>query len=210
MIILSYIMLGISLAAPIGPVNAAQIEKGLRGGFFHSWFVGIGAMIADLLYMLIVFLGVSHFLEIEGVKVFLWLFGAFVLAYTGVESLKTGAKEASGTRHSVINESLTQSFWSGFLISVTNPLTILFWLGIYGSVLAKTVTLYEINQIWLYSAAIFVGIAAWDIVVAVLSSTARRFVNQKAISRVSILSGICLIGFGAYFGYMGVSTLLMN
>lgn len=210
MIILSYIMLGISLAAPIGPVNAAQIEKGLRGGFLHSWFVGIGAMIADLLYMLIVFLGVSHFLEIEGVKVFLWLFGAFVLTYTGVESFKTGANEASGTRNSIINESLAQSFWSGFLISVTNPLTILFWLGIYGSVLAKTVTLYEINQIWLYSAAIFVGIAAWDIAVAVLSSTARRFVNQKAISRVSILSGICLIGFGVYFGYMGVSTLLIN
>ncbi|MEN0645261.1 LysE family transporter [Alkalicoccobacillus gibsonii] len=210
MIILSYIMLGISLAAPIGPVNAAQIEKGLRAGFLHSWVVGIGAMFADLLYMLIVFLGVSHFLEIEGVKVFLWLFGAFVLIYTGAESLKKAANEVSGARASGYNQTLTQSFWSGFLISVVNPLTILFWLGIYGSVLAKTVTLYDVNQIWLFSAAIFIGITAWDIAVAILSSTARRFVNQKAISRVSILSGICLIGFGAYFGYMGVSTLFID
>ncbi len=40
MITLSYILLGVSLAAPIGPVNAAQIDKGLKHGFLHSWLVG--------------------------------------------------------------------------------------------------------------------------------------------------------------------------
>ena len=42
-----YVFLGISLAAPIGPVNAAQLTKGIYGGFFHAWVLGLGAMLAD-------------------------------------------------------------------------------------------------------------------------------------------------------------------
>ena len=47
-IFLSYLFLGISLAAPIGPINAAQIDEGIKNGFIHSWTVGLGAMIADI------------------------------------------------------------------------------------------------------------------------------------------------------------------
>ena len=42
-IFFSYIILGLSLAAPIGPVNAAQLDHGIKNGFLHSWFVGLGA-----------------------------------------------------------------------------------------------------------------------------------------------------------------------
>lgn len=59
---LSYILLGISLAAPIGPINAAQIDKGIKYGFLHSYLVGFGAMVADFLFMMFVFFGSAHFL----------------------------------------------------------------------------------------------------------------------------------------------------
>lgn len=51
-IFLSYIVLGLSLSAPVGPVNAAQIDKGIKNGFWHAWIFGLGAMTADGLYML--------------------------------------------------------------------------------------------------------------------------------------------------------------
>ncbi|KKK38486.1 hypothetical protein WQ57_07715 [Mesobacillus campisalis] len=41
----SYIVLGITLAAPIGPVNSARLEKGIKNGFWHAWVVGTGSMI---------------------------------------------------------------------------------------------------------------------------------------------------------------------
>ncbi|PAF12138.1 threonine efflux protein [Niallia circulans] len=207
MVFLSYIMLGISLAAPIGPVNAAQVEKGIKGGFMNSWAVGLGAMAADALYMFAVFLGVSRFLEYEVVTVFLWLFGCFVLVYTGCESIMKVKKEAQTGLGVRTKESPRQSFQIGFLISISNPLTILFWLGIYGSVLAKTISEYEMATVWLYSVAIFIGIAAWDFTMAVLSSTARAFMNEKALIAISAFSGVCLIGFGVYFGYHGIALL---
>lgn len=138
---LSYILLGLSLAAPIGPINAAQIDRGIRGGFMHSWFIGIGAVVADGIYMLIVYIGVVRFLQTPFMQTFLWLFGCFVLIYTGIETImKAGQIHLENTRSS---EPLIKSFFSGFFMSISNPLTILFWLGIYGSVLAKTASAYE-------------------------------------------------------------------
>ena len=74
---LSYIFLGLSLAAPIGPINAAQLEKGVKQGFWDAWILGWGAILADGIYMALVYLGVVHFLEIPFMKTFLWLFGFF-------------------------------------------------------------------------------------------------------------------------------------
>ncbi|MFL9603607.1 LysE family transporter, partial [Aeromonas dhakensis] len=74
--------MGLSLAAPIGPINAAQIDRGIRSGFMHAWLIGVGAVVADGVYMLIVYIGVVQFLETPIVKAFLWFFGCFVLIYT--------------------------------------------------------------------------------------------------------------------------------
>jgi len=152
---ISYIFLGLSLAAPIGPVNAAQIDKGIKNGFLHSWLLGIGAMAADGLYMLLVYLGVVHLLSIGFVKSFLWFFGCFVLTYTGIESMIAANQPISGLMRN--KEKLSKSFLTGFLMSLTNPLTILFWLGVYGSVLAKTAESVGPQQFLLYSLAIFIG-----------------------------------------------------
>lgn len=50
-VLFSYIILGISLSAPIGPINAAQLDRGARHGFMHAWILGLGAMFADLVYI---------------------------------------------------------------------------------------------------------------------------------------------------------------
>jgi len=91
-VFLSYILLGLSLAAPIGPVNAAQMDKGIKSGFFHSWLLGLGALSADIVYMLAVYMGVVRFLETPFMQTFLWLFGFFVLMYTGIETLLGAGK----------------------------------------------------------------------------------------------------------------------
>jgi len=85
---LSYILLGLSLSAPIGPVNAAQLDKGIRFGFWNAWLLGLGAMAADAAFMLIIYFGFAHFLQTPFMKAFLWTFGCLVLIYTGVEGFQ--------------------------------------------------------------------------------------------------------------------------
>lgn len=204
-IFLSYIFLGLSLAAPIGPINAAQLDKGIKQGFWHSWVLGWGALIADLVYMLLVFFGVVHFLEIPFMKTFLWLFGFFVLTYTGIEGIISAGKLELHARNS--RESHFSSFISGFLMSIANPLTILFWLGIYGSILANTVAKYDFQHVLLYSCAIFIGILCWDFSMALISSTFRRVLTKSTLIIISRLSGLSLIGFGIYFAIQAAKLL---
>jgi threonine/homoserine/homoserine lactone efflux protein len=204
-VFLSYVLLGLSLAAPIGPVNAAQLDKGIKHGFLSSWLVGIGAFVADGIYMVAVYIGVVNFLETSFMQTFLWLFGSFVLIYTGVESIVSAGPHISRTNK--VREPLYKSFLSGFFISISNPLTILFWLGIYGSVLAKTAATSSQEQLIMYSCAIFLGLLIWDVTMAGISSSFKKFFTDKMITFISVISGISLIGFGIYFGFEAIKLL---
>ncbi|MGI8384972.1 LysE family transporter [Robertmurraya sp. P23] len=202
----SYVLLGLSLAAPIGPINAAQMDKGIKHGFLNAWVLGLGSVIADIFYMLLVFLGFSQFIEIPIVKIFLWLFGFFVLVYTGVEGLIGAGKIvlSNGNR----DASLSKSFITGFFMSISNPLTILFWLGIYGSVLAKTATMYEHTELLYFSSAIILGLVIWDVCMAAVASSFRKLLTTKLLTIITIISSISLIGFGLYFGFEALKIFM--
>jgi threonine/homoserine/homoserine lactone efflux protein len=204
-ILVSYIFLGLTLAAPIGPVNSARLDKGIKNGFWHAWIVGAGAMIADAFFMLLVYLGMVQFLGIPIVQIFLWLFGGFILIYSGVESI-LGVNSISLT-YSRKKDSLFKCFLTGFIMSITSPLSILFWLGIYGSVLAKTAQMNGTSQLLIYSCMIFIGLTLWDLFVAALTTGFRRFLSDTSMKVISIISGVSLLGFGVYFGYQGLKAL---
>jgi len=204
--IFTYILLGISLAAPVGPVNAAQLNTGIKNGFIHAWIFGFGALLADILYMVLVYFGVGQFVDSPYIKIFLWSFGCFVLTYTGIESILTLHKIKLNL-HNEKRARLRQSFSSGFLISLLNPLTILFWLGIFGSVLAEASQNLTDSQLVLYSSAIIGGIILWDTFMAFLSSGARKFLSNKFLVIISIISSFSMLGFGIYFGIQAYQLL---
>ncbi|WP_270182865.1 LysE family translocator [Alkalihalobacillus sp. CinArs1] len=202
----SYILLGLSLSAPVGPINAAQMDKGIRYGFLNAWFVGIGAMVADAIFMLLIYIGIGHIVDSPFMKTFLWLFGFFVLSYTGVESIVKSRvqKNRSGTK----SETKGKSFRTGFFMAFSNPLNILFWLGIYGSILAQNANNLGTYHFLIYSTGIFIGITIWDLTMASIASGARRLLNPSMLRMISILSGIVLIAFGLYFGKQAMTMLL--
>lgn len=208
-IFISYIFLGLSLSAPIGPINAAQLDKGLKRGFMHAWVVGLGAVCADIIYMLLVYFGMIHLLDAPFIKAFLWLFGFFVLVYTGIESI-INSEQVTSLEARGVGESLFKSFTSGFLMSLFNPLSILFWLGIYGSILAKMTSEYSMDQLLVYSGAIVFGILLWDVLMAGASSIFRKILTNRLLKIISISSGLSLVGFGLYFGVQAVQLLFFQ
>ncbi len=207
-IFVSYILLGLSLAAPIGPVNAAQLDKGIKAGFWPAWLIGLGAMAADAVFMLLIYFGSAHLLSSPFVKTFLWLFGCFILIYSGIESLNNTSNILSRSSTSK-DESSLKSFTSGFFMTLSNPLSILFWLGIYGSILAKTAETYGAWDLLIYSSGIFIGLMIWDITMATVASLSSKLLNDYILMLISRLAGVSLIGFGLYFGYQAIIFLFL-
>lgn len=202
---LSYVFLGLSLAAPIGPINAAQLDIGIKKGFLHTLIFGWGAILADTVFIALVFFGFIHFMDNSFIKTFLWIFGFFILTYTGIESLFSAGKIEVIQQKA--NDRLASSFLSGFIMSLSNPLSIMFWLGIYGSVLANSISKYEMNHLLFYSSGILLGLISWDFAMAIISSTLRRFLSKPILTGISVVSGISLVGVGIYFAIQAAKLL---
>ena len=206
--VLSYIVLGLSLSIPVGPINIEMIKRGIKNGFWHSWAVGLGGMSADIVLMLLIYFGVSTYLTTPMAQLIMWIFGFLILVYLGYESIRDAFKEVT-ISDEVEKETKSKSFISGFLIAIFNPLNIIFWIGIYGSVLTTTLNTIGTGQALLYSSAIFVGIAAWDLTVATSVNFGRKFANQRFLKWLSVIAGLVLIGFGVSFGYRAIKSLLL-
>ena len=86
--LLQNILLGLSLAAPIGPVNVEIIKRGLNSGFKQAFLTGAGAMCADATYLILIFFGLTSFLNFDFMKIFLGIAGSIILIYLGAISAR--------------------------------------------------------------------------------------------------------------------------
>lgn len=194
------------MAATIGPVKTILINTGFKHGFFHAWFFSLGGLTTDIIYMLVVYFGVGKFIDSLLLKTILWFFGCFVLLFTGIKTLlslhKIEMDLISGKRPRFRN-----SILSGFLMSLLNPLTILFWIGIYGSILAKTAGNSSVYEILLNSIAILLGIVLVDFLLSFISSVCHKLLSTKVLIPVSLVSSIMMINFGIYFGMQAYKAI---
>jgi hypothetical protein len=82
------ILLGLSVAAPIGPTNVEMIRRGLRSGFWACVRFALGVDVALIAYLAAIFAGLSFLAEIEWFNTVLSVFGVVVLFYLGHVSIK--------------------------------------------------------------------------------------------------------------------------
>ncbi|MDP5273380.1 LysE family transporter [Chengkuizengella axinellae] len=209
LLLFKHIILGLSIAAPIGPINIEILRRGLSQGFWSSLFVGAGGMTADCILMFLMYQGFARLLTIQGVQLTLIIFGAVVLIHTGLQSLLKH-KQSLVVNESVHsnNRSLMNSFLTGAFIAAFNPLNVLFWLGIYGSVLSDTFN--EDNKIkaFIISSAVFIGIGLWNLNLALIVHFGRKSLNPSTLKRISTVASLIILGFGLHLSYQGMVRIL--
>jgi threonine/homoserine/homoserine lactone efflux protein len=186
------------MAAPVGPVNIEVIKRGLQHGFFPAFLTSLGAVSADTTYLLIVYIGLAHFISIPLVKISIWCFGAIVLLWLGYHSINQRCEPAKPMRRG-------NSFVTGYLITISNPMTIVWWLGVFGSLLASRVG--DSIMALITSLTIVIGIVLWFFMLSLLLHWGSQFVNETTMKWISVIGGVVLIGFGLYFGYNAVFLL---
>lgn len=117
------IVLGFSIAAPVGPIGVLCIRRTLERGMLHGFFSGMGAATADGLYGCLAAFGVtavSNFL-LEQQSLIRLLGGTFLL-YLGISTFRAIPEDA-GKGES--GKGLLRAYVSVFFLTITNPMTIL-------------------------------------------------------------------------------------
>jgi threonine/homoserine/homoserine lactone efflux protein len=114
------LIIGFSIAAPVGPIGVLCIRRTLAQGRLSGFVSGLGAATADAIYGCIAGLGLTFISSLLiHQQLGLRLIGGGFLCYLGIKaftSLSTQAAKVTGS-------SLLSAYVSTFFLTLTNPLT---------------------------------------------------------------------------------------
>jgi threonine/homoserine/homoserine lactone efflux protein len=201
------ILLGLTLAAPIGPVNLEIIKRGLNSGFKQAFLTGAGAMSADTTYLTLIFFGLTAFLNIAFMKIFLGIAGSIILIYLGALSVKEFFRTAKNNNKTA-QRLFKSSFATGYVLAISSPMTIVWWTGVFGALLASQTNSPTNLSAFFSCLFILLGCFLWVFSLAAALHFGKKFINEKTTKFISLVAGIFLIGFGLYFMYQAIKLLV--
>ena len=198
------VVLGFSIAAPIGPVNVAMIQRGLSQGFAGAFLLGLGSTLADLIYILLAYAGADPLSRFAWARILLFAAGAVVLGWLGWGALRAAFVAPSAAP--VEKKEGRSAFVSGVLITIVNPMTIAFWLGILSASLAARERGTWVLEA-LYIAALAAGCVLWCFALSLALHFGRRVARGNGLRVVSFAAGLMLLWFGARFAWNAVKEV---
>ena len=187
------ILLGMGAAIPIGPVNLEMIRRNLRFGTPYGVMLGLGACGADLTYLILLCLGALVLLQYPEVLHVIGFVGALVLAWFGISILRSNNQ--SDIPDIKANPSLIRNGIEGYVITLINPYTILFWASISSQLSVAAAS--SDYAIWLAGAGVVIGTVGWVVVLNGLLHVTRHRLSPTVMTWLNYTGGIILLCFAA-------------
>jgi len=221
-------LLGLSIAAPVGPIGVLCIRRSIADGPRVGFICGLGAAVADMAYALVggfALAAVSPLL-VRGHVAMAAIGGAF-LVYLGVRTFLArppgaGAqsspvaerrpdatragnyREAQGGAARVSSDGAAQgtrafgAFFSTFILTLANPMTILSFAAVFAGAGLSAAGVLHYLDTSLLVVGVFAGSAAWWLFLSAVAGKLRRHVGPAAMRAINRASGVALTVFGIY------------
>ncbi|MEW6623626.1 MAG: LysE family translocator [Bacillota bacterium] len=211
MLLLKGFLIGIAIAAPVGPIGVLCIQRTLKKGRISGFISGLGAATADAFYGFIAAFGVtfvSNFLlSHENV---LYVFGGGFLLYLGIKTFLErpveGVVPAANNLNGGKEWRLTKDYITTLFLTLSNPMTIIAFAAIFAGIGVNTYDDYFAAAIVVIG--VFSGSTLWWLILSGIASTFKTRINTVGMGWLNKLSGVIIISFGLaaivkfYFHYM--------
>jgi threonine/homoserine/homoserine lactone efflux protein len=181
---------GLILQISVGPVCVAVLHKGMTQGFRHAFSMVWGAALVDALYIVLSVAGVSALLQIGPARTVVGIAGILLLIYFGLRYLRAPAAMAH-LAHS--GESPLRSFTFGVGLTLTNPLTVLFWAGVLGAMISTRT--FEGAGVIYFSAGCVAATLLFLTAVAVAGHYLERVLSPRLSLWLNRVVGLFLVAF---------------
>lgn len=186
------------LASLIGwQINIVAIHRGLeRDTRTGAFFIGMGAALADVVFIFIAFTGAAPFLHRPGfwntIKwvgiVTIFLVAARIFFCTPEMSAERKKKKRDPAKNLLV----------GFLLVISNPAVFLVWLGVIGFLLTQFREIGVLAHRWLFIAGFFGGAALWFTILSFgILHGARNWEDDK-LYLLSKISAVILLIIGIF------------
>lgn len=187
--------IGLSVAAPVGPIGLLCIRRSIAQGFLIGFSSGLGAAAADAAYGSVAAFGltlISNFLVDQ--RIWLGLVGGLFLCYLGLATFfakpsDQPAKSESGTA--------LRAFLSTLLLTLANPMTVLMFGAIFaGFGLGRNPATATYASAAIMVAGVFLGSACWWLFLSGTAGYLRGKITFQWMTRINRLSGLIILIFG--------------
>jgi len=197
------LLIGLSIAATVGPMSFLCIQRTLNRGQLYGLVSGLGIATADGVYGSIAAFGLTlltHFLVSE--QIWIRLIGGLFLVYLGVRTVLTKPAERAAVLKTKTNGYLG-AHASTFLLTLTNPLTILSFTAIFAGigVGSASKSIFSATAVVI---GVFTGSTLWWIILTSGINLLRKKITLQWLLWINRISG-CII---TLFGLLALLTLL--
>ncbi len=200
LLFLTGIMIGLAVAAPVGPIGVLCINRTLKYNLKAGVASGIGAAVADAIYGCIAGFGLvsisSFLLDYEAI---IRLLGGGFLIYLGIKSWRS--KPNINPAQDLANN-IWKDFLSTFLLTLTNPATIMSFIAIFAGFGIVDENANYLSALSLVS-GVFIGSLLWWLSLCSVIQVIRHKISNKVALRINQVSGLILLIFGLIALYMG-------
>ncbi len=188
-------VIGLSIAAPVGPIGLICIQRTLAHGALIGFVSGLGAAAADAVYGAIAAFGLTA-LSAALVAHAAWIqfAGGILLVAIGVRTLRA-PPAAADERGGEVRGALA-AFASIFALTLTNPMTILSFVAVFAGL--NIVAAESTGAALLVVLGVFLGSAAWWLLLAGAVSIMRRRVGAGMLAAISRAAGLFIAGVGVW------------
>ncbi len=188
------LLIGLSIAAAVGPMSILCIQRTLQKGQRYGLISGLGVATADGLYACIAAFGltaIATFLVSQ--SFWIRLVGGLFLLYLGIKTLATRPPEQREREAKAQN--FVSAYLSTFLLTLTNPLTILSFVAIFAGVGVGSAGKSYLSAL-IIVLGVFIGSALWWCLLTSGVSLLRGKFTRTWLIWINRVSGSIILLFG--------------
>ena len=191
---LSGLKFGMLLLIAVGPMCLMVFNTAKNVGFLTSLSLVLAIALVDALYITLAGLGASKLLDGPKRTKILRIIGAFALVFFGVNIILNvfGINIISGLD---LKPTATSIFIQGLILTLSNPITIVFWTSILVSKIIEDKL--KNRQLIVFSVGLVSATLLFLSCVAVLGTVLSTFIPANVSDMLNIFVGVFIIFFGS-------------
>ncbi|PID94940.1 MAG: lysine transporter LysE [Bacteroidales bacterium] len=189
--ILTGIVIGVLVSAPMGPLGVLCIQRTLKKGRLVGFITGLGATTSDLIYAILVGFSMNFIINfIEQHRLIIQILGSIVLLIFGyITFIK---KERLSDEVGTASRNYLSSFSSAFGLCFSNPAIIFLFIGLFArfKFFSPNSNIYEVL---ISLSTIIAGALLWWLTLTSIVGIFRNKVNTKSLTTLNKITGIVLM-----------------
>jgi threonine/homoserine/homoserine lactone efflux protein len=186
---------GLLLQLAVGPVFFFILNIVFQRTIIDGLLASAGVTIADYIYILLAVMGVGKLLQNKKAKNIFGIAGAVILFLFGLFMIISIEKSEGAKLPALLPANYFASFSSAFFLTISSPMTIVFWTGLFS---AKSIEMgYTEKQLRIFGIAAGLATITFLGIFVIGLSFIKAYIPTVIVKILNLLVGFLLIIYGA-------------